>query len=217
MTSKSLLIAIAAIAVSASGAQAFNGIVLKEAGLSESQIAAFEVAYELKREGDQDGARDILVEAGIDETVMERIKRAMHEHRDSHHEAISAAVAADDFAAFTAAVAGSPLSDIIITEADFAQFKEVHTLRNAGENQQARALAAELGLPMKGHGATYHDRPSMRHWHEQLTPVQREALQVAKSANDREAVRAIMAEAGLVEQANPQPMRGGYRPYALDN
>ena len=52
MNSKSLLIAIAAIALTATGAQAFSSSALITAGLTEEQQAAFEVARELRQEGD---------------------------------------------------------------------------------------------------------------------------------------------------------------------
>lgn len=91
MNSKSFLIAVAAFAVTASGAYAFNDTVLKRAGLSEEQIAAFEIAHELKREGDPHAARDILLEAGIDDAVLEQIRAARFAEREqgsrhhSHH------------------------------------------------------------------------------------------------------------------------------------
>ncbi len=61
MQSKSLLIAIAAFAVTATGVQAYGGMkILEKAGLSEEQISAFETARELRQSGDIAGARDAL-------------------------------------------------------------------------------------------------------------------------------------------------------------
>lgn len=155
MNPKSLLIPVAAFAVAVTGVQAFNSDVLERAGLSAEQIAAFEVARELRQEGDKDAARDVLLEAGVDEDTMKSIRQAMHAQRDAMHIAIEAALAADDFTAFTSAVEGSPLADIVTTEADFELFKEAHEHRQA-----AKEIMAELGIDehvMKGgHGRGHH-------------------------------------------------------------
>lgn len=74
-----MMVAIAAFALTASGAQAFTGDILLSAGLTENQRAAFEVARELRLEGDITGARDLLVDAGIDEKVIERVRTALTE------------------------------------------------------------------------------------------------------------------------------------------
>lgn len=89
--SKSLLVAIAALALTATGAQAFTGDALVQAGLTENQRAAFEVARELRLEGDITGARNLLVDAGIDEKIIERVRTAISEARQmspktGHHQ-----------------------------------------------------------------------------------------------------------------------------------
>ena len=132
---------------SVTGVQAFNSDILSQAGLNEEQIAAFEVAKELREEGDREGARDVLAQAGIDEEVMGAIREAMHSERSTMHEAVETALEANDFAAFTVAVAGSPIADIVTTEADFALFKEAHEHREA-----ANKIMAELGFPEHGEG-----------------------------------------------------------------
>lgn len=79
MKSKPFLIAIAAFAVTATGAQAFGGTaVLERAGLTNRQIAAFEIAREKREAGDKEGARDVLFDAGIDETVLLQVQKASH-------------------------------------------------------------------------------------------------------------------------------------------
>lgn len=84
MKSKSFLIAVAALAVTASSTNAFHDVLLKRAGLSKEQLAAFEVAQELSREGDVTAARDVLVEAGIDEVVIDQI-RVVKSEKSKHH------------------------------------------------------------------------------------------------------------------------------------
>ncbi len=147
MNPKNLLIPLAAFAVAVTGVQAFTSDVLSQAGLNEEQIAAFEVAKELREEGDREGARDVLAQAGIDEEIMGAIREAMHSERSAMHEAMEASLEANDFAAFTKAVAGSPIADIVTTEEDFALFKEAHEHREAAD-----AIMTELGFPEHGKG-----------------------------------------------------------------
>lgn len=175
MKSTSLLIAIAALAVTASTAQAFNGTVLREAGLSEDQVAAFSIARELSREGDTAQARDILLDAGIDESTIDRVRQALHQHRHSHRASVATAKHATTLADFQTAVAGTPLANIVTTEAAFHSFKAHQT-----ERQQAK------------------DRRFVRDWTESLSAEQAAALQAAHQANDKKAAHSILEEAGLV-------------------
>jgi hypothetical protein len=163
MNPKALLVPIAAFAVTVTGVQAFNSDLLQRAGLSEEQIAAFEVAQELRQEGDKDAARDVLLEAGIDLETMKSVRQAMHEHRHEMHQAITDAVEANDFAAFKVAVEGSPLADIVTTEADFALFKEAHELRAEGEHDEAKEIMTELGFDEFHHKFGSHRGPGFGH------------------------------------------------------
>lgn len=170
MQAKTLLIPIAAFALSATGVSAFNSDVLQKAGLSQEQIQAFETAHELRKEGDKEKARDVLAEAGIDLSTMESVREAMHEHKDALRSAIHEAVLNDDFSAFTIAIADSPLSEIVTTEADFELFKEAHLLHEEGAHQEARAIMEELGFEphMHGHalGHFMHHNPHTGRMHE---------------------------------------------------
>ena len=208
MNSKSLLIAIAALALTATGAQAFNSHALITAGLSLEQQAAFEVARELREEGDVTGARNVLVKAGIDEVAIEKVRSAMQAERDAEHKAIRAAIRADDFNAFTVAIKDSPLADLIITTADFVAFKEAHELMDSGDKAGAKAIFTELGLPESHHHkhggrGVMHGRNKHGHseapLQEELTEAQIQAFNVARQANDRDAMDAIMEEAGIVK------------------
>lgn len=207
MNSKSLLIAIAALALTATSAQAFSSHALITAGLSEEQQAAFVVARELREEGNVTGARDVLVQAGIDEVVIEKVRSAIQAERQAEHKAIRAALANNDFTAFTLAIKDSPLADLITTTEDFADFKEAHTLMDAGDKVGAKAIFTELGLPeshhhkhggrgmMPGYGHRHGEAPLR----EELTEAQVQAFNVARQANDRDAMDAIMEEAGIVK------------------
>ncbi len=146
---KALLIPIAAFAVTVTGAQAFNSEVLEKAGLSGEQISAFEQAHELRKEGDKEAARDVIVEAGIGIDTMHAVREAMQTHRKEMKSEMHTAIENEDYEAFLEAVAGSPLSDIITTEDDFARFVEAHTLRVEGEHQAAREIMEDLGFEPK--------------------------------------------------------------------
>lgn len=152
MNAKSLLIPIAAFAVTVTGVSAFNSEVLEEAGLTDEQIAAFEEAREKRESGDREGARDVLAEAGIDVETMEAVREAMHAHKHEMHHAIHDAVENEDYAAFQAAIADSPLADVVTSEEDFALFVEAHNYKEAGDWEAAKAIFEDLGIE-RGFGA----------------------------------------------------------------
>ena len=146
MQAKSLLIPIAAFALSATGVSAFNSDILQKAGLTREQISAFEEARELRKEGDVQKAREVLEDAGIDLKTMESVREAMHAYKQGLHTAIDEAIEAYDYVAFKKTIADTPLADIITTEADFELFVQAHRLHKEGEHAQARALMDELGM-----------------------------------------------------------------------
>ncbi len=193
--SKSLLIAIAALALSATGAQAFSGDALVRAGLTDSQVAAFEVARELREEGDTQAARDVLLGAGIDETVIERVRSVLSQHQDEHQVAMMAAVRANDYEAFVLAIDDTPLADIITTPADFERFKAAHDLKTAGDTAGAADIFSDLGLSSDTDVAESYEEYEADD--DELSDSQKEAMSVALAANDHEAVQAIMDDMGV--------------------
>ncbi|MFT7507561.1 MAG: hypothetical protein ACI92I_000721 [Acidimicrobiales bacterium] len=146
---KALLIPIAAFAVTVTGASAFNSVVLENAGLDTAQITAFEQAHELRKEGDKEAARDVLVEAGVDMETMQAVRGAMKEHRQEMKSAIYEAVGNNDYQAFIDAIEGSPLVDIITSESDFELFVQAHTLRAEGDREEAKEIMEDLGFEGK--------------------------------------------------------------------
>jgi len=197
--SKSLLIAIAAFAVTATGAQAFVGSdVLLRAGLTSEQIVALEEARTLRKEGEVEKARDVLVEAGIDEEALAAVRKAAHAAREAMHQALEDG----DYAAFKEAVKDTPLADIITTEADFELFAEAHELKRSGSEEEAQEIFDNLGLPERGERDEHkgrgrgHGMMGGRGGHASFSDEQRDALRTARQANDRETVRAILDEAG---------------------
>lgn len=197
MKSKPFLIAVAAFALTASGVQAFgNTQMLERAGLSQAQISAFEVAREKRDAGDLEGARDVLVEAGVDEKVLRSVNKIAHENRAAMHKALTDL----DYEAFKTAVEGTPLAQTIDSEAEFKQFVEAHALKEVGKWSEAKVILDELGVEqphqrgIKGHHAK---GMKLGHLFQDLTDDQKEALRVAHQANDKEAVQAILKEAGI--------------------
>lgn len=153
MKAKALLIPIAAFALSATGVSAFNSEVLHKAGLTDDQISAFETAHELRKDGDIDGARDVLKDAGIDLAAMEAMRQAMHAHKNEMRSAMHDAIGNNSYEEFRSAIEGSPLADIITTEEDFELFKEAHEYKEQGEHEKVKEIMNELGFkhPEKGH------------------------------------------------------------------
>lgn len=191
--SKAYIIALAAFAVTATGVHAYSGgKVLQRAGLSSEQAEAFEEAHELRRAGDLEKARNVLVSAGVTEDTISSIKQVARTAKRAIHEAVRQ----NDYQAFRVAVADSPLADIIITEADFATFVEAHTLMKRGQASEAQTLFTELGVPQSHYN---HGRGGYGNRHSFLSEAEQAALRVAKQANDRAAVEAILEEAGVAK------------------
>ncbi len=196
MNSKSLLIAIAAFAVTATGAQAFVGTnYLAQAGLTQTQIEAFTQARELRLKGKPDEARDLLLEAGVDEETLDSVRAAARAAR----EAVRTAIENEDFAAFRTAIEGTPLYDIITTEEDFKLFIEAHDLRAEGKYAEARDSLNELGAPAEGKYGMHRGGGNgmMGGPRFELSEGERDALRAARQANDKETVREILRAAGL--------------------
>ena len=124
--------------------------------LSEEQRTALEEARELRKEGNEEEARSVLVEAGLSP---ERPLRGMHGghgmgalHDGGMHEQrekIHAALEAHDYAAFKEATVDAPFS-AMVTEENFEKLVEAHKLREAGDLDGAFAIMRELGFPEKG-------------------------------------------------------------------
>jgi hypothetical protein len=167
---------------------------LAAAGLTTAQQEALEEARTLRRQGETEKARDVLLDAGLDEDTMESLREAAK----AAHEAMHNAIDDEDYEAFKEAIEGTPLADIITTEADFKMFVKAHELRKSGSNDEAKEILDELGMPEpQGHDGKgrFGDKGPLA----DLSEEQREALRVARQANDEETVKAILKEAGIDE------------------
>ena len=186
---------------------------LEQAGLSEHQRHAFEEARDLSKNGDVQTARNVLLEAGIDGAVIERVRTVLSAEHRSHHAALKAATDANDYQAFLSVIAGTPLADIIVTPEDFTRFKEAYDLRATGDRVGADLLFTALRIPLRPRHEPKSGVPDLRDrkWvAPELTASEQMAFAVAKAANDRDAMDAILEEAGMVTVTHsPKVLRDG--------
>lgn len=143
--------------------------VSKLAGFTDAQKSAISQAFELRKNADTQ-ARAMLEAAGVDQTKLHQAMRGMHEEM---HTKMNAALDANDFAAFQALTAGTPMADKA-TASNFAKLVEIRKLEKAGDKAGAEKLRKELGFgkglggmmggkgPMGGHrgGDTDNDKDS---------------------------------------------------------
>ncbi len=196
MNSKSLLVAIAALAVTATGSHAFaGGNYLSQAGLSAVQTKAFGVARELRLKGKADEARNLLLKVGIDEKAIEAIRRATKEV----HSAIDVALINNDYEAFREATKNTPLYDIVNTKEDFALYIEAHELKASGRYLEAKNILDDLGIFNESLRVDYQETNDHRL---DLSQDEQDALRVARQANDMVTVQEILKSAGLDKEVS---------------
>jgi hypothetical protein len=159
-----IMIPVAALAITVTGASAFNSDLLQkiDVDLSDNQISALEEAHELREGGaDRDDVKAILEDADIDKDTMREIREAAHEYRQGRHEEVKSAVDAEDYDAFKNAIEGSPMAEVIDSESDFARLVEAHELREDGDKEGAQEIMAELGIERgegKGFGGKHYGK-----------------------------------------------------------
>lgn len=148
---KQIMIPAALFAVTATTASAFSGDILRrlDLDLSEQQIQALEEAKELRKEGDFTAARERLEEAAVTPDTLLAIHSAIHAEHAERRTAVHSALEAGDYPAFTAAIAGSRLADIIDSKDKFKRFRVAEELREAGDYEGARDILTELGFAPK--------------------------------------------------------------------
>lgn len=147
---KYFIVPVAAFALIATTASVFAGSFLttdySSLGLTDKQVSALEEARTVREEA-HDKAEKILSNAGIDQTVMQKIHTAMHDQRKQQHETMQKAIESNDYTAFTDAVNGSPIADTINTKEKFEKFVEMHNAITSGDTDLANTIREELGLP----------------------------------------------------------------------
>ncbi len=147
---KKILIPVAAIMfiATATTASAFNPEMLSRISvdLTENQVAAFETASEMK----ESGAKRSEIKAYLTEEVgaekLAEVRAEIQKLKKDTKAAIDAAVDAQDYTAFIAAITGTRLADVIDSEDEFATFSKAKELKKAGDHQSAKVLMKELGI-----------------------------------------------------------------------
>lgn len=112
--------------------------------LTPQQQIRLQEARALFREGDRQGAKQILDELGIKKRPFKRAFR--HGRHSAEREAIKNAVAEQDYEKFQELVIDHRLAEVIETEEDFDKLVEAHGLRESGDKEGARAILEELGF-----------------------------------------------------------------------
>lgn len=130
------------LALGAGSAYAFSGGQIPMAAFSSfsnDQQAAIEKSQEIM-DNARTEADKVLSDAGISR---EDMFTAMNEFHKEHMEAVNDALDADDYDAFTAAIADMPMADQI-TKDTFAKLVEIRKLEKSGDREGAQALRKEL-------------------------------------------------------------------------
>lgn len=147
---KQIIVPVAAFAVTATAANAFAPNMLQklDINLTDDQVEALEEARRLHHDGDVEAAKEVLDDAGLDETILDQLKDAGREHRD----AVQNAIETGDYTLFRELVTEGPLAEAITSEADFNTLVEAHQLLQDGDREGAEVLMAELGLERRTEG-----------------------------------------------------------------
>jgi ABC-type transport system substrate-binding protein len=116
--------------------------------VTEDEFSTFVEAKQLKEEGNIEEAQALLEEIG----VTKGFRKGKHHRKQfdtEKHEAIEAAIEANDYAAWLAAVGDTPKAEMI-TEETFPILVEIHQLKEAGDHEGARDLMEEIGFKKPG-------------------------------------------------------------------
>lgn len=149
---KKLFIPVAAFAITATSVSAYSSDIFEKINidLSSDEIAALETAHELRKEGDRDGAIEVLEDAGLGREDLQEIRQAVREYRQEVRAEVREAVENEDYDDFIDAAAGTKLGEAIESESDFELLLEAKELRDAGDKEGAKAIMEELGIERPG-------------------------------------------------------------------
>ncbi len=112
----------------------------KLTGFTDAQKTAIEQAFQIRKDAD-DKAKSVLETAGVDEKALHE---QMRTQMDAKRTAMDAALDANDYTAFQAAVVGSPMESKLTTDI-FAKLVEIRKLEKSGDRDGAMKLRKELG------------------------------------------------------------------------
>lgn len=116
-------------------------------GFTDAQKSAITEAFQIRKDANVK-AKAVLDTADVDQSKLHDAMRSMHEGQRAK---LDAALEANDYAAFKALVAGSPMADKLTADV-FANMVKVHALEKAGDHAGAMKLRKDLGLKIGGMG-----------------------------------------------------------------
>lgn len=111
------------------------------APFTDTQKTAIEKAFQIRKDANEQ-AKSVLTAAGVDEEKLHEAMRGQHEAMRSK---LEAALDANDFAAFQALGANTPMQDKLTSDT-FAKLVEIRKLEKAGDKEGAMKLRQELGF-----------------------------------------------------------------------
>lgn len=124
------------------------------ASFTQEEQSAIQKAHDI-RESALKEAEAVLAKAGVTKEEMHDAMKAYHQE---HKQAMDDALDANDYEAFVALMADTPMAENI-TEATFSKLVEIRSLEKSGDKEGAQELRKELrdevgfgGLMGMGHG-----------------------------------------------------------------
>jgi hypothetical protein len=106
--------------------------------VTEENFALIQQAHKLREDGDLEGAKALLEEAGL--------KIHPRHHRRGPSPEIRQAIENRDYQAWAEGMKNHPNADQFINQETFSQVLRVHELMQAGDKEAARDILQELGL-----------------------------------------------------------------------
>lgn len=115
------------------------------AQFTDTQKTAIEKAFQIRKDANEQ-AKSVLSAAGVDEEKLHEAMRSQHGAKGAEMRSkLEAALDANDFAAFQALGANTPMQDKLTSDT-FAKLVEIRKLEKAGDKEGAMKLRQELGF-----------------------------------------------------------------------
>lgn len=112
--------------------------------INESNFSTLQEIHALKEAGNDEAAKELATSIGLPERPGHG---GEHGKGGENREVVKTAIESGNYDAFVEAVGSdSPMLENI-NASNFSQFVEMHTLREAGDQEGAQAIAQQLGLP----------------------------------------------------------------------
>ncbi len=133
----------------------------------------------------------VMVGSGVNANAQTKTKRtnSLHKINAEQHQAIHNAIENHDYQAWLEAVGDHPHLTEVVNEQNFELFAQMHSHIEAGEFEEAKTIAEELGLPQPPHSFEKRTKHGM-------VKKARAAVHEAIQNNDYEAWKAAIGDRG---------------------